>query len=296
MKNWDDYRYFLAVAETGSLSAAARRLRVAQPTVGRRIQVLEEALGARLFDRLSHGYALTVLGESIREFAVRIEQDALAIERRVAGAEEQIAGKVNLTTAEGLGVYWLAAQLPALRQQFPQLEIELSIDMSLADLLRREADIALRVGTPGSDELVGRTIGKVSFGLYAAKAYLAAHGEPKKLVDLAKHTFIESTGGIAELKQVQLLRELAKQADIGLHCNHIATQLHAARAGLGLLSLPAYMAHDAADLRRVLRTKFDVQLDLWLLTHRDLRRSARIRAVMDFIVEAVARDAAIFAG
>lgn len=288
--NWDNLRYFLAVAETGSLSAAARRLQVAQPTVGRRLQSLEQDLGARLFEHFSHGYRLTALGEHLLAEAVTMERAALSIERRAAGAEQQIAGPVRLATTEGLG-YWLSSKLPLLQARHPRLELELLIDMSLADMLRRQADVALRVGGPGSDELVGRCIGQVSFGLFAAPAYLAVAGEPRSLEDLSTHTLIESTGVIADLLQVRQLRAAAQGAKISLRCNQLTVQLAAARAGLGLIALPVYyQLIGAGELRQILTQAFAPQRELWLLSHPDLRASARVRALLDFIREQVHSD------
>ena len=294
--NWDDMRYFLAVAETGSLSAASRRLHVAQPTVGRRIQALESGLKARLFEHFSHGYTLTAIGEQLLEHAQTMEQAALRIERRAAGIEQQIAGPVGVATTEGLG-YWLTAKLPLLRERYPQLELELMIDMSLIDMLRRQADVALRVGGPGSDALVGRCVGQVGFGLFAAPDYLAQVGEPRSMEELAEHTLIESTGAIAALAQVKQLREAAREATISLKCNHITVQMGAARAGLGLLALPVYYRLIGADeLRQVLKDIFTPKLDLWLVSHPDLRASARVRAVLTFIAEQVQADQALLLG
>ena len=282
MIDWNDYRHFLAVANSGSLSAAARHLKVAQPTVGRRIQALETQLQTSLFDRLPHGYVLTDAGREIVALAQEIEQQSLAIERRISGMDTLPAGKVCISTTEGLG-NWLVRQLPAFNQQYPQLSIELAIATSMSNLLRREADIALRVGNPGSDELIGRSIGKVRIGLYAAERYLKAQGTPQSLADLANHQVIESTGDIGDLVQARFLRKHSPQTS-ALCCNNISLQLAAVHAGLGLAALPAYYVPPAStDLVRVLNQAFNLTLDLWLLTHRDLRQNAKVRAVMQFI-------------
>ena len=296
MNDWDDYRFFLAVSETGSLSAAARKLGVTQPTVGRRINDLEKRLGARLFDRMSHGYELTAAGHRISELAARIECTAFTIEQRVSGEDAQLNGRVSITTAEGMGVCWLTPRLPKLRDRYQEIDIELIVGVGALDLVRREADIALRVGNPGCEELVGRRVGDVHCGLYASDAYLARHGEPATLADLSNHTIIESVREIANLAQVRRLRDVAKDTKIGVRCNNLMAQVAAARAGLGILALPNYMVGCAPDLRRVLAPHFDSKLDLWLLTHRDLRQTARIRAVLDFLAEEVRADANLLTG
>ena len=290
MDDWDDYRFFLAVSETGSLSAAARKLGVTQPTVGRRVNDLEKRLGARLFDRMSHGYELTAAGQRISELAARIECTAFAIEQRVSGEDAQLNGRVSITTAEGMGICWLAPRLPKLRERYPDIDIELVVGVGVLDLVRREADIALRIGNPGCVELVGRRIGDVHCGLYASESYLARHGEPAALEDLSRHTIIESVRDIANLAQARRLREVAKDAGVGVRCNNLTAQIAAARAGLGILALPDYMVGGASGLRRILAASFDSKLDLWLLTHRDLRRTARIRAVLDFLAEEIRDD------
>ncbi|NIA71144.1 LysR family transcriptional regulator [Pelagibius litoralis] len=290
LTNWDDYRYFLAVAESGSLSAAARVLGVAQPTVGRRIAQLEERIQARLFDRLNQGYQLTATGRRAVEAAERMQSDAFNIERLVEGADTALAGRVSIATAEGLGTFWLSPLIPALRRAYPALEVEVLVGVSAHDLLRREADIALRVGNPRSDALVGRRIGQIHCGLFASVDYLAARGEPKTPGDLAGHDIIESVREIAELRQARRLRSLSRDTEVAFRCNSILVQLAAVRAGAGILALPLYMARGDSELVRLLTDSFNVSIDLWLLSHRDLRRTARVRAVLDFIIARAGED------
>lgn len=294
--DWGLYRYFLAVAHSGSLTAAARRLGVSQPTVGRQIQTLEEVMGARLFDRACSGYVLTDAGQAIVELAQVIEEQALAIERRVAGNDERLEGRVCISAAEGFATYWLAPKLPELRQRHPDIEIELLVGSAALDLMRREADIVLRIGEPRSNELVGRRIGKVHFGLFAAEPYLAAKGVPDSLDQLSEHIVIESVGAIADLAQVRRLRAVAARAPAAFLCDNLLTQFAALRAGMGLMALPLYMAQAAPALRRVLSEEFDLALDLWLLVHRDLRPVARIGVVFEFLADAICRDREHFTG
>lgn len=294
--DWGLYHYFLAVADTGSLTAAARRLGVSQPTVGRQIQALEETLGVRLFDRASSGYVLTAAGEAIVAPARIIEEQALAIERRVAGEDGRLEGRVRISAAEGLATYWLAPRLPELKQCYPGLEIELIVGSSALDLMRRQADIVLRIGEPCSDELVGRRMGKVHFGLFAAASYLADKGTPTSLDQLAEHEVIESAGAIAELAQARRVREIAGSASAGVYCDNLVTQFAALQAGVGLMALPLYMASAAPGLQRLLPEDFDLALDLWLLVHRDLRPVARIGVVFEFLADAVCRDKGRFTG
>ena len=294
--DWGLYRYFLAVADGGSLTAAARRLGVSQPTVGRQIQALEDVMGARLFDRTCNGYALTSAGEGIIELAQVIEERALAIERRIAGKDERLDGRVRISAAEGVATYWLAPKLPDIRERHPEIEIELIVKSAALDLMRREADIVLRIGEPRSDDLIGRRMGKVHFGLFASENYLARNGTPETLDQLRDHTVIESVGAIADLAQARLFRKFAGTAPAGVYCDNLITQLAAARAGVGLMALPLYMAQSEPGLRRVLADDFDLSLDLWLLVHRDLRPVARIAAVFEYLIGAICQDREHFTG
>ncbi|MCG8544084.1 MAG: LysR family transcriptional regulator [Alphaproteobacteria bacterium] len=294
--DWGLYRYFLVVAETGSLTAAARRLGVSQPTVGRQIQALEDAMSARMFDRTSSGYMLTAAGKAVVELAQVIEAQAIAIERRVAGESERLDGRVRISAAEGLATYWLAPRLPQLRQRYPDIEVELIVGTDPLDLMRREADIVLRIGEPRSDDLVGRRMGQVHFGLFAAQSYLAAKGVPENLDALRDHVVIESIGKIADLAQVRRVRELTGAASTALFCDNVLTQFAALRAGMGLMALPLYMAQATPTLERLLSEEFDVALDLWLLVHRDLRPVARIGVVFEFLADAICRDRERLAG
>ena len=245
--DWGLYRYFLAVAETGSLSGAARSLGVSQPTVGRQIQGLEEQLNARLFERAAHGYVLTATGRAVVELARSIELNAFAIERRVAGEDRSLTGKVCLSAPEGIANCWLMPKLAGFQARHPEIELELIIGMSHHDLIRREADVALRIGDPGSEELVGRRLCEVSFGLYASETYRQRHGLPQSLDELARHRIIESVGAVGRLAQVRRLREIAGDAEVGFACNSILTQFRALLNGLGLLAVPDYMARGHAE-------------------------------------------------
>ena len=294
--DWGLYRYFLAVAETGSLTGAARSLGVSQPTVGRQIQALEEKLDARLFDRVANGYVLTAAGKAVVELARSIELNAVAIERKVAGEDRSLAGKVCLSAPEGIANCWLMPKIALFQARHPEIELELIIGMSHHDLIRREADIALRIGDPGSEELVGRRLCEVTFGLYASEAYLLRHGRPRSLEDLAQHRIIESVKAVGQLAQARQLRAAAGRAVAGFACNSIVAQFKALQAGLGLLAIPHYMAQGQAKLQQVLPEDFFGSLDLWLLTHRDLRETARMRALLDFLAAEIAADRDLLTG
>lgn len=295
--NLDDVRVFLAIVQGGNLSAAARILKVAQPTVGRRIRSMEEALGTRLFDRTPDGYVITPAGRRMQRAAQRVQESAAVIEQRAGDDEHRLAGTVRITTSEGLANTWLIDKLKLFRETHAAIELEILTSTRLVDVLRLHADIALRIGTPGSDELVGRPVGQVGFGLYASPDYLERYGTPADTAELNNHTIIESSGQLANVAQAKLLRSLAPRAKVAVLTDNISTQVRAARDGLGIAPLSHYVAApqgtQQADLVRILDTAFDVRLELWLLTHRELKSTARVRAVLDFLRDQVERDAGL---
>ena len=292
----NDVQFFLAIARAGSLAAAARNLEVAQPTVGRRIRHMESSLGVRLFDRTPQGHVLTRAGEKVLRAAERIEESASTIARQVGGDEHQLAGTVRITTTEGFANAWLVQLLPSVQARYPHINLEILVSTQLTDILRLEADIALRIGTPGSEELVGRRVGQIGFGLYASADYLEDFASPVTVESLADHAIIESAGALENVEQARVLRELAPNARVVLRTDSIMTQLQAAKDGLGLAPLAHYVSATEPTLQRVLTDEFDVQRDLWLLTHRDLKFTARIRAVMELVTAAIKEDAAQFSG
>lgn len=295
--DWDTYRYFLAVADTGSLSAAARALGVSQPTVGRQVQMLEQALNVRLFDRRPDGYAMTEAGSRILDLVQDIDGTMRVIERRIGDENGKLAGKVRITAAQGIGTYWLPEQVHRLTQRYPDVEIELSVCVPPLDLARHQADIAIRLGEPGDDSLIVRRVATVCFGLFAASSYLAQRGEPQCLDDLAGHDIIESSGEIANLPQVKILRDHAVGGQaVRFACDNLLTQFSAMVAGCGLLALPLYMAWAVPEVRRVLAESFEVEVDLWLLTHRDHKETARVHVVIEHLCNALRRDRQLFTG
>jgi len=187
--DWNDARYFLAISRLGSLSAAARHLRVQQSTVGRRLAALEAALAARLFERTPDGYVPTGAGEALVQRAERIEAEALAAERELAGREGRVAGSVRVTAPQAFGFGFVVPLLAKLHAEQPDVLVELVADNSALNLSRREADLALRIGRPLQPHLVMRKLSDIADGLYASRAYLERHG-PVRADDLSRHAYV----------------------------------------------------------------------------------------------------------
>ena len=287
--DWDDYRYFLAVADAGSLSAAAQQLGSSQPTVGRRIASLEARLDARLFVRSQQGYALTPAGEAIIDAARRLAADHREIDLRVKGQSSRLVGTVAVSTSESMSVAWLIPRLSRFRNLYPDIRIEVHLDSARVDITRGEADLALRFDRPGDDDiLLARKVGRAWFGLYASTTYLRRCGTPLTIEDLHQHAFIGPAGRLAETQMPGWLGEVAR-SDI-VACNSMLGVFAAVEGSLGMGILPEYMAQPARSLRRLFPERFHTVLDVWLVVHPHTRGSAKIQAVLDFLAEEVSTD------
>ncbi|WIY52063.1 LysR family transcriptional regulator [Devosia sp. YIM 151766] len=289
-QNWDDLRYFLAVAKTGSLSGAARRLGVNHSTVFRRIGAFETQLGVRLFERLPSGYLLTQAGEEMREGALRVEDEIASLSRKVTGQDLRLSGTIRVTTLDMLAFGLLPRHLANFRTVYPGIEVELIVGNVTLNLNRREADIALRVGNTPPETLVGRRVGQLVFAIYGSENYLAGKGG----TGLEQHDWIGFDTEHAAL--TRRFSAFLPAAQPLLRTNSIAAAIAATKAGMGLAPLPCGLADLEPDLVHVAALPEDFTLDLWLLTHEDLRQTARIRAFLDFLAGELAREAPLLKG
>jgi len=290
--DWRAIQDVVAVAEAGSLSAAARRLNVSQPTVGRRLEQLETQLGTRLFDRTARGLTLTKVGENILNHARQMEEGALAIERIATGSNQELQGKVRISLIEDLGIKWLPQRLLDFHREFPQLAIEVNIDNRNVNLLRREADIAVRLARPEQGDLICRRAGMLHFGLYASQAYLDEHGLPQHRADLKDHYHVGFDDHIGRTPLIKRFEALFDQGNIRHRSNSHMEIIEATRAGLGCGVLCCFIADRLPDLRRVMDKTIDYGREIWLVTHADIRNSARIRTVFDYLGKALEEDGA----
>jgi len=294
--DWSALRDFLAVAKTGSLSRAAQTLNISQPTLSRRIAALEEQLGARLFVRTPRGLLLTDDGEAVLEGARRVETEALAIERTADAAQQTLTGLVRISLTEGLGTMWLPQKLATFHQLHPGLCVEILVDNRAVDLVRREADIAVRMFRPQQPDLIAKHVGDVVMGLYGSRAYLKEHGTPERAEDLKKHILVGFEEGMGCNPAVQSLESHFERDKIIHRSNSFLGQLAATRSGIGLGVHDCFLADALPELVRLMPRYFQHKLEVWLVTHPDVRRSARIRAVYDFISAAFAEDRALLMG
>jgi len=287
---WDDLKSFLAVARLGSLSEAGRLLKTSAATVGRRISSLEKALSIQLFDRSPNGYTLTDYGRALSLKAQQAEDAMLSVERAALGRDVRTVGKVRVATTEDIGTLVVAPALPQFHEAFPGIQLELIAGQGVVNLTRREADIALRPVRATKGNYVIRQVGWWECALYAAKTYVAAHKlEPGKKDWLSRVSIIRWTDEGMNLLGGPWLAEHARGSTIALTSNTRRIHLAACRAGVGVAVLPCIAAEHDPALVRLLPPREVASIPLWLLAHRDLARTARVKAVMTFLADAAAK-------
>jgi DNA-binding transcriptional LysR family regulator len=282
---WDDLKHFLAVARTGSLTEAARNLKTSAATVSRRIASLERELGARLFDRRKTGYELTEGGDAIRTNAEAVEDAVFAVERQAMGRDLRATGKVRVATTEDLAAFVIAPHLAKFRRDQPAIALEITTRLDFANLSRRDADIAFRAARPQQGDLLIRRVGLIDFGLYAAKSYAEARDLPPGLTDLSGVEIITWTEEWAHLRGGPWFAEHARGATVALAANSTRVHQAACKAGIGVAILACIAADPDPDLVCLLPPERVLSVEIWLVVHRDLARTARVRAVMDFLTE-----------
>jgi molybdate transport repressor ModE-like protein len=282
---WDDLRYFLAVADTGSFNQAAAKLGVSYSTVTRRVSSLEERLGVRLFDRNRGGHDLTAAAEEMADVARKVEGEIQSLGRHLFGRDQRLSGRLRIATAEMLALTYMQ-DLAAFRLEYPDIEIDLVSTAEQADLSAREADIALRMGNSPAENLVGRRLGVLPVALYASEGYLSRHPAD---VDPSKHTWVSWDLGFTQMPTHAWMRKHAPNAKVALRVNSGTTLLAAVKAGLGVSHLFCSMGDAQEDLRQIQPPDPELETALWILTHDDLRTTARVRAFLDFMAKRIRR-------
>lgn len=296
LRDWSDIRLFLAILDHGSLVAASEHLGLTQPTVGRRLAALEKRLDTPLFVRSGRRMQLTDSGAAILDSARRMEREMLAIERTVEVQAKGLCGEVTLSATEGTGTEWLTPALFAFHQQYPDIVVKVQIENRTVDLVHREADIALRLGRPTQPDLIARRLVTVGFGLYSTQKYLDQARPVTSIASLADHQLVGLDMIGARIEPAASFPSKKKITGHYVYVtNSPAAQISAVRAGFGIGVLSHRWAAMVPSLQRVLPDYTPAEVELWLVTHEELRHSARIRAVSDFISERIIADTALFA-
>lgn len=288
--DWNDLRDVLAIARAGSLAGGARALGVNHSTLFRRLNACEARLGVRVFDRRAEGYVLTRAGEAIRAHAEVAENAVQELARQVAGRDFRLAGELRLTTAPSLATDYVAPLLPAFRKAYPDIRVELAVGDHDFDLARREADLALRATRQPPTYLVGRRLADLPWFAFAAPSYLRRRGTPATIDDLAGHDLIGADRSFQRVAVFEWLQRRFTDDRIVARSNDLNTMAALAEAGIGVALLPVDQNHRRR-LRRLFRLDPRFTGGLWLLTHPDLRHTARVRALSDFLAEALRDDA-----
>ena len=280
--SWDDMCLVHAIADSGTLSGAARALGVSHPTAFRRLNRLERKMGVRFFDRARDGYTATAAAEEVSSLVQRLSKDVLAVERRIAGRESRPAGTLRITTTDTLLFGWLSPGLREFRRAYPDIRLDLVVSNDVFSLSRREADIAVRPTRKPDESLVGRRIATIEQAAYMATALASRAGTDEATAS------IDWIGPDEGMSYPALDRWLAREGLVGrcrIRVNTVYGMLAAARAGLGMSVLPCYLGENDARLCRVGGTIPSMATDLWILTHPDLRRTGRVRVFSDHVAE-----------
>ena len=281
--NWDELRTFVEVARDGSLTGAARRLGLTQPTVGRHIDALEAALGLALFTRSPRGLTPTPAALALEPHVEAMAAAAAALGRAASGEAAADRGTVRITASDVVGCEVLPPILAAFHVGRPGIAIELVLTNRNEDLARRDADIAVRMVRPTQSGLVARRIGTSRIGLYAHRDYIARFGAPRSLADLAQHCLI---GFDRDNRSFQGAGDVArglKREDFGFRCDNDLAQLAALRAGAGVGGCQENIARRTPELVAVLPNAFAHALEVWLVMHENLKATRRVRLLFDHL-------------
>jgi DNA-binding transcriptional LysR family regulator len=280
--DWDNLRFFLEVARKGSIRAASDTLAVNHSTVSRRITAFEKNLGVRLFERLPDGYLLTTAGEEMLKSAQQIEDEVVKLDRQVIGRDAELNGVLRVTMPTALATHLLMPDIAAFTKLYPGIQLELAFSSEEFNLRKREADIAIRLTPDPPEYLIGRRILQPAKGVYASYDYLKfndPNAHPDKL---------DWIGWDEVTSQTQQNKESRFSSSPVVHkADDIAAHLEAVKAGMGIAMLPCFIADTVPDLKRLeLITSKSFCGDIWILRHEDLRATARVRAFVDFMIEA----------
>ena len=292
MLDWDDLRYFLAIHRSGTLARAGSDLGINATTVGRRLAALEERVQARLFDRTPDGYVLTAAGRDLLPRAERMEDETLAIERDVMGADHRLSGMVRITATEMLATRFIMPHLPAFHDRCPEITLALECTTRPVSLARREADIVLRLARPKEENVVTRPLANIPLALYASHGYVGHRGLPMEPdASLAGHDLLLFADSRAFDFENDWFRSRLEGARIALRSDSVSSIYSATHAGLGIALLPVAVAARDPVLCRIKTSTAPEPRVIWQAVYEDVHRSARVRAVLDFLGEILAPGA-----
>lgn len=281
--DWNDVYYFLAVAIQGSLNSAAKELGVNHSTVFRRINSLESKIGVRLFQRMKKGYVLTEAGEEVLESAQKMEAHIHTIQRKLVGKDIQLRGNLKISTTDTLGYYWLPPYVRRFKLQYPDIVLDIDIRTRYTNLTKREADIVIPAVNRQPDYMVGRKLVPLRVNLYASANYIKQYGKPEHLTDFKAHWFLLPNEALAGLPANRWLRKYVPESAIAAVSDKLTGLYKLARQGMGIAPLPHYVGDPDHIMLPVMELPPSCHHDVWILTHPDLRQTARVKAFMQFM-------------
>lgn len=287
--DWDKLRIFHAVADAGSLTHAGDTLGLSQSAVSRQIRGLEESLGTTLFHRHARGLILTEQGELLFDATRTMSKQLETASARIRDSEEEVFGELRVTTTTGFGTLWLAPRLPTLYERYPDLKIDLMLEERVLDLPMREADVAIRMKEPSQADLIRKRLMSVRMRLYASPAYLAQHGTPGTMADMARFRLVSQNANAPQVSAgAALVRELNTHAMTSTFTvNNYFGVLQGVLNNLGIGLLPDYLTDDFPSLVRVLPDVESAEVPVFLAYPEELRHSKRIMAFRDFVLEGI---------
>jgi DNA-binding transcriptional LysR family regulator len=289
---WNDLHLVLAVCREGTLSGAARVLEVNHSTVFRRIGAIENKLGVRLFERLPSGYVMTKAGEAMQQVAERVENEVLGLSRKLIGRDLHLSGVLRIAVPDALLLKILMPHVSSFAQRYPDIQLELIISNNYLNLTRREADIAVRVTNSPPETVIGRHICSMMTTIYGSTEYLASQADNT----IEHYTWLMPDENLAHLPICKWLNHHYPNAKTAFRCNTLLGLYEAAVQNLGVVSLPCFLADPDTRLKRLLTPPDELTAELWLLTHPDLRRTARVRAFMDFLENILEKEKDLIEG
>ncbi len=278
---WDDFRLVRAIAETGSLAGAAEQLAVNHSTVFRRLGALETHIGTRLFDRSRSGYVPTPTGEEMVRLAERMGEEVAAVERRITGQDLRPSGELRVTTNDSMLIHLLTPVFASFREAYPEIRLEVVVSNSSLSLSKRDADVAIRASDRPGDALVGRRIASIGWGVYARPDMIP--GGRLEPGELRRHDWIGFSDALGGIKPAKWLRERVGEERLVYRVNSVLGLAEAAAAGIGLTVLPCFIGARTPGLRRFLGPEPEMASGLWLVTHPDIRATARVRVFMEHV-------------
>ncbi len=279
--DWNDLNLVLAICRSGTLSGAAKALRINYTTVFRRINAIEKKLAVRLFDRQPTGYSMTESGELIKRSAERIDEEVMALSRELLGKDLRLVGTIRITAPEGVAMRLLAPHLAAFCSQHPGITMELIATSSPLRLSQREADIAVRITNNPPDSYIGREVCKCRFGIYAAPGYL----QKNPGLSLDEHSWVMSEDSIDFSPFPAWKKKFHPKSRLVFSSNNMIVVIDAAKRGLGVTPLPCFLGDSEPELVRTSDTSDELTLGLWVLIHPDLRNTARVKALMTYLLD-----------